>query len=95
MKTILAVAPIMVLVAAAAWALTSSKPAGSPYTVEVRDVAGVSTLTVVPEVVASVPGSYVMPEVVARANLMPEIVVRALAVPEVAAVPAMGSEAVN
>ena len=96
MKTILAVAIVAsLLVAAAAWALAGSKPAGSPYTVEVRDVAGVSTLMVVPEVVASVPGSHVVPEVVVTSNMMPEVVVRAPAAPEVAAVPAMGSEVVN
>jgi hypothetical protein len=95
MKTAFLVAVIVALVAAAAWALTSSKPTGSPYTVEVRDVAGESMLIVSPEVVVAVPGQHVMPEVVVRANLMPEVVVHAPAVPEVAAVPAMGFEAVN
>jgi len=95
MRTVLAVAVIVALVAAVAWALAGSKPAGSPYVVEVRDVAGVSTLTVVPEVVAAVPGSYVMPEVVVRANLMPEVVVEATAEPEVAVLPASGLEVLN
>ncbi|GEM_PF-2607423 len=96
MKTILAVAIVAsLLVAAAAWALAGSKPAGSPYVVEVRDVAGVAGLTVVPEVVVAAPGSHVMPEVVARANLMPEVVVRPPAVPEVAGVPTTGFETVN
>lgn len=88
MKTALAVAFIVALVAAVAWALAGSQPAGSPYVVEVRDVAGVSTLTVVP-------GSYVMPEVVVRANLMPEVVVCATAEPEIAGLPASGFEVLN
>jgi len=93
MKMLLAVAAVVALVAATAWALASSKPAGSPYVVEVRDVAGVSTLTVTPEVVAAVPGHYVMAEVVSGANMMPEVVVRAEFAPEVAA--RLSSESVN
>jgi len=76
MKTAFVVAVIIALVAAAAWALVSSEPAASPYTVEVSDVAGVRTLRVVPEVVVAAPGSLVMHEVVSRANQMPEVVVR-------------------
>jgi hypothetical protein len=86
MKTILTVAIIAaVLVAAAAWAIAGSKPAASSYQVEVRDVAGVSTLTVVPEVVAAVPGHCVMPEVIVTSNMMPEVVVHAGSAAEVAA----------
>ncbi len=77
MKTALLVAAIVALIAAAAWALTGSKPAAAPYTVEIRDVAGVPSFTVGPEVVATVPGSGAMPEVVVRANQMPEVVVSA------------------
>jgi hypothetical protein len=84
MKIALAVAIIAALVAAAAWSLASPKPAGSPYTVEVRDVAGVKGFTVWPEVMAAVPGHCVMPEVVVRANLMPEVVVRATPEPQIA-----------
>lgn len=95
MKTALLVAVILALVAAAAWALTNSKPAGSPYTVEVRDVAGEPTLIVVPEVGVTAPGHLVMPEVVVRANAMPEVAVSAAAMPEFAGVPRAGSEIVN
>jgi len=95
MKTILAVAAIVALVAAVAWALAGSKPAGSPYVVEVRDVAGEPTLIVVPEVAVTAPGRMVMPEVVVTSNMMPEVVVRASAKPELAAVPWAGSETVN
>ena len=77
MKTAFVVAVIIALVAAAAWALVSSEPAASPYTVEVSDVAGVRGLVVSPEVVAVEPGSLVMPEVVVRANQLPEVVVGA------------------
>ena len=76
MKTALLVAAVVALVAAAAWALSGPRPASTSYTVEVSDVAGVLRLVVSPEVVAAVPASCVMPEVVARANLMPEVVVR-------------------
>jgi hypothetical protein len=76
MKTAFLVAVIVALVAAAAWAMVSSEPAPSPYTVEISDVAGVRALTVTPEVVAAAPGFLVMPEVVTRANQMPEVVVR-------------------
>jgi hypothetical protein len=65
------------LAAAAVWALASSRPAATSYTVEVSDVAGVRGLVVSPEVVAAVPGALVMPEVVVRANQMPEVVVSA------------------
>jgi hypothetical protein len=85
MKTILTVAIIAALVAAAAWALASSKPAGSPYTVEVRDVAGEPILIVVPEVAVTASGHLVMPEVV----------VHATAEPEVAGLPASGFEVLN
>jgi hypothetical protein len=96
MKALLAVAIIaVVLVAAAAWAMASSKPAGSAYQVEVRDVAGVSTLTVTPEVVAAVPGHYVMPEVVVTSNMMPEVVVHARVSPDIAAATRPGIELVN
>jgi len=96
MKTILAVAIVAsLLVAAAAWALAESKPASSGYQVEVRDVAGVKSLVVVPEVVATASRQPAMPEVVVRANLMPEVVVRPPAVPEVAGVPVTGFETVN
>jgi hypothetical protein len=95
MKAAFLAAIVVVLVAAAAWALASSEPAGSPYTVEVRDVAGVRGLVVSPEVVAAVPGQCVMPEVVIRANAMPEVAVSAAAMPEFAGVPRAGSEAVN
>jgi hypothetical protein len=95
MKTAFLVAVVVALVAAAAWALSGSKPAGSPYTVEVRDVAGVRGFTVVPEVEAAVSGYYVMPEVVVRANLMPEVVAHAMAEPEVAGLPASGFEVLN
>jgi len=96
MKTILTVTVVVsALVAAAVWALAGSKPAGAPYVVEVLDVAGVSTLTVVPEVVAAAPGFSVTPEVVARANQMPEVVVRATVLPEVAGLRGAGSQALN
>ena len=94
MKTALLVAAIVALVAAAAWALTGSRPAVAPYTVEVRDVAGIPSFTVVPEVVATVPGSGAMPEVVVRANQMPEVVVRG-APDEVAGFAGSGSEVLN
>jgi hypothetical protein len=95
MRTGFLVAVIVALVAAAAWTLTTSKPAAAPYTVEVREVAGVLAFAVVPEVVAAVPGSGVMPEVVARANMMLEVVVHAPAEPQVAGVLAPGAESVN
>jgi hypothetical protein len=95
MKTVLAVAAIAALVAAAAWALASSGPASSSYTVEVRDVAGEPTLTVVPEVAVTAAGRMVVPEVVVTSNRMPEVVVRAPAKPELAALPWTGSETVN
>ena len=95
MKTALAVAVIVALVGAAVWALASSEPAGSPYAVEVRDVAGVRGFTVVPEVEAAVPGYCVMPEFVVRANLMPEVVVHATAEPVVAGLPESGFEVLN
>jgi hypothetical protein len=86
MKVILAVIVIVsALVAATAWALVGPKPAGAPYVVEVRDVAGVSTLTVAPEVVAAVPGHYMLDEVVVTSNMMPEVVAHAGYAPEVAA----------
>ena len=85
MRTVLAMAIIAALVAVAAWALSSSEPAGSPYTVEVRDVAGEPTLIVVPEVVVTAPGHLVMPEVV----------VHATAEPEIAGLPASGFEVLN
>jgi hypothetical protein len=94
MKTILTVAVIVsALIGAAAWALVGPKPAGAPYVVEVRDVAGVNGFAVSPEVEAAVPGHYVMPEVVVGANMMPEVVVRAQSAPEVAA--RLSSELVN
>jgi len=77
MKTLLAVAAIVGLVAAVAWALASSKPAESPYTIELRDMAGGPTFIVVPEVRVTASGQLVTPEVVTRANLMPEVVVSA------------------
>ncbi len=86
MKTVLAVAAIAVLVAASAWALTSSEPPGSPYTVEVRNVAGVSTLT-------AVPGHCVTPEVTSSAGQMLEVLVRATVA--TAAAPGLGVELVN
>jgi hypothetical protein len=93
MKTILTVAIIAaVLVAAAVWAMAGSKPAGSACQVEVRDVAGAARLSVVPDVVAAVPGHYVMPEVVVTSNMMPEVVVHARFTPEVAATPLRGIE---
>jgi len=95
MKTALLVAAIVALVAAAAWALAGSRPAAAPYTVEVRDVAGVRALTVVPEVVAAAPRSLVMHEVVSRANQMPEVLVRGTELPEVAGLRSAGSEALN
>jgi hypothetical protein len=95
MKTILAAAIAVALVAAAASALAGSRAVGSPYTVEIRDVAGAKTLTVWPEVTVTVPGHLQMPEVVVSANLMPEVVVRAYPVPEVARVPATGFWAVD
>jgi hypothetical protein len=75
MKTVFTVAGIVALIAAAAWALASSRPAGSAYTIEESDVAGVPALVVSPEIVAALPGALVMPEVVVRANQMPEVVV--------------------
>jgi hypothetical protein len=95
MRTAFLVAVAVALAAAAAWALSGSKPAGSPYTVEVRDVAGVRGFTVVPEVHAAVPGCGVMPEVVVRANLMPEVVVYATEPVEVAGLMKSGSEVPN
>jgi len=95
MKTILAVAAIVALVAAVAWALAGSKPAGSPYVVEVRDVAGAKSFVVSPEVGVTASRPVLMDEVVARANLMPEVVVRAPAATELAAVPAAGLGTVN
>ena len=95
MKTAVAVAVIAALVAAAAWTLASSQPAGSSYQVEVRDVAGVRSFMVSPEVVATVAGHLVMPEVVVTSNMMPEVLVHATVAPEVAAAPLLGSELVN
>ena len=95
MKTILAVAAVVALVAVAAWALTSSKPAGPSYEVEVRDVAGAKSFVVSPEVGVTASRPVLMNEVVVRANLMPEVVVRAPAATELAAVPVAGLEAVN
>lgn len=95
MKTILAVAAVVALVAVAAWALTSSKPAGPSYVVEVRDVAGAKSFVVSPEVGVTASRPALMNEVVARANLMPEVVVRAPAATELAALPAAGLAAVN
>jgi hypothetical protein len=66
MKTALLVAAVVALVAAAAWALSGSRPASGAYVVEVCDVAGVPGLTVVPEVAVTAPGHLVMPEVVVR-----------------------------
>ena len=82
MKIAFTVAGIVVLVAAAAWALSVSGPAGSAYTVEESDVA-------------AVPGALVMPEVVVRANQMPEVVVRASRAIDVAGLEKSGSEALN
>ena len=82
MKTALLVAAVVALVAATAWALSSSRPASTSYTVEVSDMAGV-------------PGLVVTPEVVVRANQMPEVVVRATAPDEVAGLGVPGSEALN
>ena len=82
MKTAFLVAVIVALVAAAAWALAGSRPTAVPYTVEVRDVAGVRALTVVPEVVS-------------RANQMPEVLVRGTELPEVAGLRSAGSKALN
>ncbi len=93
MRIALLVAAIVGLVAAAAWALSSSEPAGTPYTVEISDVAGVPGLAVSPEVVAAAPGSMV-PEVVVRANQMPEVVVRGMVV-EVAGRCGSGTEVLN
>lgn len=95
MKTILAVSVITALVAAVAWALAGSKPVGSPYVVEVRDVAGEPTLIVAPEVAVTAPGHLVMPEVVVTSSMMPEVVVRAPAAPGLAAAPWASSETVN
>jgi len=86
MKTAFLVAAIVALIAAAAWALSGSRPVSRSYTVEISDVAGGPAPTVVSEVGAAVSGQYVMPEVVVRANLMPEVVVRATAEPLVAGV---------
>ena len=76
MRTTFLVAVIVALVAAAAWALSGSRPVSRSYTVEISDVAGVRAFTVVPEVVAAAPRSLVAPEVVSRANQLPEVVVR-------------------
>jgi len=95
MKTILAVAAVVALVAVAAWALTSSKPAGPSYVVEVRDVAGAKSFVVSPEVGVTASRPALMTEVVARANLMPEVVVRATALPEFAGLGESGSEVLN
>jgi hypothetical protein len=95
MRTALLVALILALAAAAAWALAAPKLAAAPYKVEVRDVAGVTAFTVVPEVVAAASGHYVMPEVVVRANAMPEVVAHAPVEARVAGVPANGIESVN
>lgn len=62
MRTVVLVAAVVALVAAAAWALSSSRPASTSYTVEVSDVA-------------AAPRALAMPEVVVRANQMPEVVV--------------------
>ncbi len=94
MKTALLVAAIVALVAAAAWALSSPEPAGTSYTVETSDVAGVPGLVVSPEIVAAAPGSLMMPEVVVRANQLPEVVVRGMTV-EVAALRGSGAEVLN
>ncbi len=75
MRIAFLVAAVVALVAAAAWALSGPRPASTSYTVEVSDVAGVRGLVVSPEVVAAVPGSLAMAEVVVRANQMPEVVV--------------------
>jgi hypothetical protein len=75
MRMAFLVAVVIVLAAAAAWALSNSEPANAAYTVEVSDVASVRGLVVSPEVVAAVPGSLAMAEVVVRANQMPEVVV--------------------
>jgi hypothetical protein len=95
MKTILAAAGIVALVAAVAWALAGAKPAGLPYTVEVRDVAGEPTFVVAPEVAVTAAGRMVVPEVVVTSNRMPEVVVRASDDPELAAAPRAYSENVN
>ena len=95
MKTILAVAAIVALVAVAAWALTGSKPTGPSYVVEVRDVAGAKSFVVSPEVGVTASRPLLMDEVIARANLMPEVVVKPPATTELAAIPAAGLEAVN
>ncbi len=94
MKTVLLVAAVLALVAAAAWALTS-RTASTSYTVEVSDVAGARRHAVSPEVVAAVPGSLAMPEVVVRANQMPEVVVRAKALPAVVGLEGSGSEVLD
>jgi hypothetical protein len=94
-KAIPMVAIAAALVCAAAWAVAGVKHAGPAYQVEVRDVAGVSRLTVVPEVVAAAPGQCVMPEVVVRSNMMPEVVVHARVAPGVAAIRRPGIEPVN
>lgn len=84
MKTAFLVAVVVALVAAAAWALSSSEPTGRPYTVEISDVAGLPGFVVSPEVVTTEPGVLAVPEVVVRANQMPEVVVSASALREVA-----------
>jgi hypothetical protein len=95
-KTILTVAIIAAaLVAAAAWALAGSKPAGPAYEVQVLEVAGAPRLSVTPEVVAAVPGYGVMPEVVVTSSMMSEVVVHARVTPNVAAIPRPGIELVN
>lgn len=95
MKTALLVATTVALVGAAAWALAVSRPASTPYTVEVSDVAGVRGLVVSPEVVAALPGSPAVPEVVVRANQMPEVEVWATTLPEVASLSRSGDEVPN
>jgi hypothetical protein len=82
MKIALLVAGIVVLAAAAGWALSSSRPAGPSYTVEESDTA-------------AAPGALVIPEVVVRANQMPEVVVRAWRGIEVASLDGSGSEFID
>jgi hypothetical protein len=95
MKIALTMAAIAALVAAAAWAVSCSRPTGPFYTVEVRDVAGLRSLVVSPAVMVTAPRFPAMSEVVARANLMPEVVVRAPAAPEYAGEPGAGLETAN
>jgi hypothetical protein len=95
MKIAFLIGGIVMLVAATAWALSSSGPAGTAHSVEVSDVGGVPGLVVSPEVVAAVPGYSAIPEVVVRANQMPEVVVRASCPIEVAGLGESGSEFLN